>query len=683
MPRARYIPPSMRNQMEEVKNTSHSNSEVGLCSQEQQPLNYGSNTQAARFVKDYSMDHNRNNTVAQKVYGDDFGRANGQHWQTGKMTMNGYGVKRGGNYGLSSHSFASHDIRYQQAKPARGHRNTWENGNRNYGSHNKRNHGGYGEGTNGGSNFRGNFRGRNSGRGGHWRWGGNRRGGRPRGRFSNTPKDAQTVEDPQYELEIFGKKKEQPTGIKFDQYDKIPVEVSGSDVAPAVQSFEESGLHERLLRNIALSGYLKPTPVQKHSIPIVAGFRDLMSCAQTGSGKTAAFLLPVINILITHERPPLPDDFPSRMPCPMALVLSPTRELAQQIHRECRKFLYCTGLRSVCVYGGSDSRSQYRELELGVAVLVATPGRLADFLHRNKLSLYICKFTILDEADRMLDLGFEPQIQEIIEAFDMPNERHTMMFSATFPVEIQKLAQKYLTNYIFLAVGRVGSATETITQELTKANGRDQKLEVLMDLLPRCDGLTLVFVATRRDAESIEYFLRSESVNAESIHGNRNQYERERALKAFRDGVSPILIATDVAARGLDVPNVKWVINYDLPTTIDSYVHRIGRTGRCGNTGTAISLVGNKENKNVIRELHNMLQESKQAVPVWFSNMVAASMCGGSSWHKSNRNRQAGSQYGGRDIRRENRNAQRQKKLHQNWRRPAKGQQNSNSKDSW
>jgi len=253
------------------------------------------------------------------------------------------------------------------------------------------------------------------------------------------------------------------------------------------------------------------------------------------------------------------------------------------------------------------------------------------------------------------------------------------MFSATFPVEIQKLAQKYLTNYVFLAVGRVGSTAESITQELARANGRDAKLDVLMDLLPRCDGLTLVFVATRRDAENIEYFLRQESVNAESIHGNRNQQERERALKSFRDGVSPILIATDVAARGLDVPNVKWVINYDLPNTIDSYVHRIGRTGRCGNTGTAISLVGNKENKNVLRELLSILQENKQTIPGWFSNLVADSTYGG---YRSNRN-QRGNQYGGRDIRRDNNKPVRRQDQAQSWRRTAPAPLNRNTKDSW
>jgi len=386
------------------------------------------------------------------------------------------------------------------------------------------------------------------------------RGGNPqrgnRNRFRSVPRDAQTLEDPEYELELFGRTKEHATGIEFDQYDKIPVEISGSDVPPPLESFETSGLHRRLIKNINLSGYKKPTPVQKHSIPIANDYRDLMSCAQTGSGKTAAFLIPMINVLLKRDSH-VPKGFSNRTAYPMALVLSPTRELTQQIHKEARKFLYCTGLRAVCVYGGSDARGQHFELQQGVAILVATPGRLVDFLNRERISLYNCRFTVLDEADRMLDMGFEPQIQEILGGFDMPDDGQTMMFSATFPTEIQKLAQKYLDNYIFLAVGRVGSTAESITQQLQKANGRDEKLDALMDLLPKCDGLTLVFVARKRDAEYIEMFLRSEQVNAESIHGNRNQHERERALKSFRDGTSPILIATDVAARGLDVPNVK------------------------------------------------------------------------------------------------------------------------------
>merc|ERR1719188_471549 len=223
-----------------------------------------------------------------------------------------------------------------------------------------------------------------------------------------------------------------------------------------------------------------------------------------------------------------------------------------------------------------------------------------------------------------------------------------MMFSATFPVEIQKLAQKYLTDYIFLAVGRVGSTTDSITQRLVQADEQHEKIDVLMDILPKCNGLTLVFVATRRDADYIENFLRDEGVNAESIHGNRNQQERERALKAFREGVSPILVATDVAARGLDVPNVKWVINYDLPQSIDSYVHRIGRTGRCGNTGTAISMVGRQENHNVISEILKIMQEAKQDVPGWFIQYVQM-RSGGRRYGGGGGNH--GGRYGGRDIR--------------------------------
>jgi len=642
MPRAKYIPPAMRNKMREQQGNSQNNTQQGSSSYERKQ-EYDSNS---RFVRGNSSENDR-----KSVYGgsDKYDECQG----------------RRGDYGRDSYRSGGRDQRrYGESSYRRGgydNRNSGGYGDRNYNGG-----GGYRDRGNGGSGFR--------------RAGSNRRGG-GRGRFNSTPRDAQTVEDPEYELELFGKVKEQPTGIQFDQYDKIPVEVSGSDVPPAISTFDQSGLHERLVKNISLSGYAKPTPVQKHSIPIAGRFRDLMSCAQTGSGKTAAFLLPMINILLTREQIRIPSDFSRRMAYPRALVLSPTRELAQQIHRECRKFLYCTGLRAVCVYGGAESRAQYRDLEQGVAVLVATPGRLVDFLNRNKISLYVCRFTVLDEADRMLDLGFEPQIQEILEGFDMPNERQTMMFSATFPVEIQKLAQNYLNNYVFLAVGRVGSTAESITQELARANGRIEKLDVLMDLLPRCDGLTLVFVATRRDAENIEYFLRQESVNAESIHGNRNQQERERALKSFREGRSPILIATDVAARGLDVPNVKWVINYDLPNTIDSYVHRIGRTGRCGNTGTAISLVGNKENKNVLRELLSILQEAKQTIPGWFSNLVADSAYGG---YRSNRS-QRGNQYGGRDIRRDNNNSKpaRRQNQAQSWRRTAPVPLNRSTKDSW
>jgi len=578
----RYIPPAMRKSRREVKDNSFCDS----ATRSSGPIDRDNQR---RFRNDGNMD---------SVYVGNGRMSNNRDEQNGNI-KNSYRRGDGGVRGLQRH---------ESSRVSCGTNSSNQNSTRG------RNNETVGNGEHSRSKF-GTVKINGRVGGGYRSKGGNPQG-RSRNRFRSVPRDAQTLEDPEYELELFGRTKEHATGIEFDQYDKIPVEISGSDVPPPLESFETSGLHRRLIKNINLSGYKKPTPVQKHSIPIANSFRDLMSCAQTGSGKTAAFLIPMINVLLKRDCSHVPKGFSNRTSYPMALILSPTRELTQQIHKEARKFLYCTGLRAVCVYGGSDARNQYFELQQGVAILVATPGRLVDFLNREKISLYNCRFTVLDEADRMLDMGFEPQIQQILGGFDMLNDGQTMMFSATFPTEIQKLAQKYLNDYIFLAVGRVGSTAESITQQLQKANGRDEKLDALMDLLPKCDGLTLVFVARKRDAEYIEMFLRSEQVNAESIHGNRNQHERERALKSFRDGTSPILIATDVAARGLDVPNVKWVINYDLPNSIDSYVHRIGRTGRCGNTGTAISLVGDRENKKVIRELIVILQESNQNVPI-------------------------------------------------------------------
>jgi len=476
-------------------------------------------------------------------------------------------------------------------------------------------------------------------------------------RFQN--RDRSRAANPELEEELFGGEVV-TQGINFDIYDKIPVEVSGNSCPTPVDEFSDTLLPPQVVANIKLAGFTKPTPVQRYSIPAGLERRDLMSCAQTGSGKTAAFLVPIISRLILEGRAEevvnKQQSFSSYGKSwskyqVHSLLLSPTRELAQQIHLQARKFLYRTGLRSVVVYGGADIKEQFRELNKGCEVLVATPGRLVDFLERGRMSLAKVLVLCMDEADRMLDMGFEPQIRQIVDRYDMPsrdNGRQTLMFSATFPREIQILAQDYLLDYIFLAVGRVGSSTDLISQKLQYCQNHN-KVEALMDVLPECHGLTLIFVATRRDADRIENILCEEGVNARSIHGDRTQWEREAALNDFRTGKCPVLVATDVAARGLDIPSVMWVINYDLPNQIDAYVHRIGRTGRCGNRGNALSFV-NEGNKPVLRDLLHALRECRMTVPNWFVTMVDSLSYGGGD----RRGKRKGSKFGARDARRGN-----------------------------
>ncbi|MCO5563217.1 hypothetical protein L7F22_016854 [Adiantum nelumboides] len=448
------------------------------------------------------------------------------------------------------------------------------------------------------------------------------------------------------------------TGINFDAYDDIPVETSGENVPPPVNTFADIDLGPAVNENIKRCKYVKPTPVQRYAIPISMAGRDLMACAQTGSGKTAAFCFPIIAGILSgppFARPPRG----SRTAFPLALILSPTRELSMQIHEEAKKFAFRTGLRVVVAYGGAPISQQLRELDRGVDILVATPGRLGDLLERARVSLSQVRYLALDEADRMLDMGFEPQIRKIVEQMDMPRagERQTMLFSATFPREIQRLAADFLYNYIFLAVGRVGSSTDLIAQKVEFVNDNDKR-SMLMDLIHAQNGniihgkkqqsLTLVFVETKRGADALENWLCRQGFPATTIHGDRSQQEREHALRSFRTGVTPILVATDVAARGLDIPHVAHVINFDLPNDIDDYVHRIGRTGRAGKSGLATAFF-NENNLSMARPLVELMQEANQAVPDWLMKYAARASFGGSS----GRRRTGGARFGGRDYRRE------------------------------
>ncbi|KAK3945131.1 P-loop containing nucleoside triphosphate hydrolase protein [Diplogelasinospora grovesii] len=471
--------------------------------------------------------------------------------------------------------------------------------------------------------------------------GGGAGGGYARGSGDGQWRDGKHVPgpaNPRLERELFGTPDDpskQHTGINFEKYDDIPVEASGHDVPEPTLAFTNPPLDNHLIQNIGLARYTIPTPVQKYSIPIVMGGRDLMACAQTGSGKTGGFLFPILSQAFIKGPSPVPGGQAGnfgrqRKAYPTSLILAPTRELVSQIYDESRKFAYRSWVRPCVVYGGADIGSQLRQIERGCDLLVATPGRLVDLIERGRISLCNIKYLVLDEADRMLDMGFEPQIRRIVEGEDMPGvqDRQTLMFSATFPRDIQMLARDFLKDYVFLSVGRVGSTSENITQKVEYVEDVDKR-SVLLDILhTHGAGLTLIFVETKRMADSLSDFLINQNFPATSIHGDRTQRERERALEMFRNGRCPILVATAVAARGLDIPNVTHVINYDLPTDIDDYVHRIGRTGRAGNTGLSTAFF-NRGNRGVVRELLDLLKEANQEVPAFLETIARESSFGG------------------------------------------------------
>uniref|UniRef100_A0A8C2GXX1 RNA helicase n=1 Tax=Cyprinus carpio TaxID=7962 RepID=A0A8C2GXX1_CYPCA len=412
------------------------------------------------------------------------------------------------------------------------------------------------------------------------------------------------------------------SGINFDKYDDILVDVSGSNPPKAIMTFDEAGLCESLRKNVTKSGYVKPTPVQKHGIPIISAGRDLMACAQTGSGKTAAFLLPILQRLMVDG---VAASKFSEVQEPEAIIVAPTRELINQIYLEARKFAYGTCVRPVVVYGGINTGYTIREVLKGCNVLCGTPGRLLDIIGRGKVGLSKLRYLVLDEADRMLDMGFEPDMQKLVGSPGMPSkeDRQTLMFSATYPEDIQRMAADFLkVDYIFLAVGVVGGACSDVEQTIIQVDQyskRDQLLEVLKST---GNERTMVFVETKRSADFIATFLCQEKISTTSIHGDREQREREKALSDFRLGQCPVLVATSVAARGLDIEQVQHVVNFDLPSSIDEYVHRIGRTGRCGNIGRAVSFFNPESDTPLARSLVKVLSGAQQEVPKWLEEIA-------------------------------------------------------------
>ncbi|CAJ0915740.1 unnamed protein product, partial [Mesorhabditis belari] len=407
------------------------------------------------------------------------------------------------------------------------------------------------------------------------------------------------------------------SGINFNSYDEIPVEATGENVPQPATLFSELKLHQWVNENIKLSGYERPTPVQKYSIPALMDNRDLMSCAQTGSGKTAAFLVPLINHILQNGPKAVYREAPGRngrkkqFPC--ALVLSPTRELSLQIYNECRKFGYRTPITSAILYGGRENyQQQISKLRLGCHILIATPGRLIDVMEQGYIGLTGCRYLVIDEADRMLDMGFEPQIRQIVELSSMPEKKYrvTAMFSATFPKEIQILAQDFLVpNYVFLAVGRVGSTSANIIQKVVWVEDKE-KLSCLMDLLDAGgdEALTVVFVETKRGASDLQNYLDRKNYGAVAIHGDLKQFDREQNLERFRSGKVNVMVATAVAARGLDIPSVKHCIL------------GIGRTGRAGNIGLATTFFNDK-NTRLANELIKLMIEANQEIPEFLSTV--------------------------------------------------------------
>ncbi len=352
-------------------------------------------------------------------------------------------------------------------------------------------------------------------------------------------------------------------------------------------TFESLGLAPKLLAAVKDAGYDKPTPIQLQAIPLVLEGRDVMGLAQTGTGKTAAFGLPLIHKLL--------GDHDKRAPkTARALILAPTRELVNQIADTLRLYVKGTHMKIATVVGGMSIKRQADTLERGTDILVATPGRLMDLMDRGAVRLDATTFLVLDEADQMLDLGFIHALRKIAPKLGTP--RQTMLFSATMPKQMSELAGAYLTDPVRVQVAAPGKAADKITQGVHWAKGKDHKTVLLKNHLNAApDGLALVFGRTKHGAERLMTHLVAEGFEAVSIHGNKSQGQRDRALKAFRDGKARILVATDVAARGIDIPGVSHVYNFDLPEVPENYVHRIGRTARAGADGDAISFVTGEE----------------------------------------------------------------------------------------
>jgi ATP-dependent RNA helicase RhlE len=366
-------------------------------------------------------------------------------------------------------------------------------------------------------------------------------------------------------------------------------------------SFEKLELIEPILQALKNEGYSQPTPIQQQSIPVILQQRDLLGCAQTGTGKTAAFAIPMLQLL--HQ-----DEPAQRGPRPIkALVLTPTRELAIQIEESFRAYGKYLPLKKLVIFGGVPQKPQTDALRSGVDILIATPGRLLDLINQQYISLRDIKIFVLDEADRMLDMGFVHDVKKIITK--LPQKKQTLFFSATMPPEIQRLAGTILINPVKVEVTPVSSTADTINQSIYFVEKNEKKSLLIHLLKDKSINTALVFTRTKHGADKVAKELVRHGIRAEAIHGNKSQTARQRALQNFKTRQTRVLVATDIAARGIDVDDLGHVINFELPEVPETYVHRIGRTGRAGASGIALSFC-DPEEKDLLRDIHKLIAKS-------------------------------------------------------------------------
>ena len=381
-----------------------------------------------------------------------------------------------------------------------------------------------------------------------------------------------------------------------------PAPAADAAAAPSVR-FADFGLAPEIQRALTDQGYEHPTPIQAQAIPVVLQGRDVMGAAQTGTGKTASFSLPILQLLMPHANASMS---PARHPV-RALVLVPTRELAVQVADNVKAYARHTPLRATVVFGGMDMKPQTEILRRGVEIVIATPGRLLDHIEQKNVSLGQVQMLVMDEADRMLDMGFLPDLQRIINL--LPKSRQNLMFSATFSPEIKKLANTFLNNPLTIEVARSNATAEKVTQIVYKVD-EDAKRDVVEHLIrSRNMKQVIIFSNTKIGASRLSTHLEKRGVKASAIHGDKTQQERMAALEAFKNGEVEVLVATDVAARGLDISDLPAVINYDLPYNAEDYVHRIGRTGRAGASGDALSVYSDKDER-LLADIEKLIKQT-------------------------------------------------------------------------